>query len=120
MESKDDQDALNQAQARRSVFNFKMVGIPTGAELTFARDESLKAKVLSNRSIEFNGEVTSLSASAQKILGYDYGVAGTDYWKYEEETLDERRRRYEEEDGNPTEIELMNIDLETEQKFMGM
>jgi hypothetical protein len=42
-----------------------------------------------------DGKVTSLSASAQKILGYDYGVAGTDYWMYEGETLDERRTRLE-------------------------
>ena len=32
-------------------------------------------------------------SSRLKILGYDYGVAGTDYWMYEGETLDERRKR---------------------------
>ena len=31
----------------------------------------------------------------REILGYEYGVAGTDYWTYEGETLDERRRRVE-------------------------
>lgn len=51
--------------------------------------------VIDNRSIEFSGEITSLSNSAQKILGYNYGVAGTDYWMYEGETLDERRKRME-------------------------
>ena len=74
-----------------------MVDIPVGAVLTFSRDEKMTAKVVDNKSVEFNGTVTSLSASAQKILGYDYGVAGTDYWVYEGETLDERRRRFEEE-----------------------
>ncbi|MDP3763044.1 MAG: GIY-YIG nuclease family protein, partial [bacterium] len=63
--------------------------------IVFSRDENTKAKVIDNRSIMFNGEITSLSLSAQKILGYDYGVAGTDYWMYEGETLDERRRRFE-------------------------
>jgi hypothetical protein len=48
--------------------------------------------------IEFNGEVTSLSASAQKLLGYPYQVQGTIYWIYEGETLDERRRRLESEE----------------------
>ena len=96
VETQADQDALNQARKIRSVFNFSMVDIPVGAELVFSRDESVKAKVIDNRSIEFNGEITSLSASAQKILGYLYGVAGTDYWLYEGETLDERRRRLEE------------------------
>src|SRR3989344_5479916 len=95
VESQEDQQALNQARTRRTVFNFKMVDIPVGAELIFSRDENIKAKVIDNRSIMFNGEITSLSTSAQKILNYDYGVAGTDYWMYESETLDERRRRIE-------------------------
>jgi len=95
VETQEDQQALNQARTRRAVFNFKMVDIPVGAELIFSRGENIKAKVIDNRSIEYNGEITSLSTSAQKILGYDYGVAGTDYWMYEGETLDERRRRFE-------------------------
>ncbi len=99
VETQEDQQALNQARTRRAVFNFKMVDIPIGAELVFSRDENIKAKVIDNRSVMFNGEITSLSTSAQKILNYDYGVAGTDYWMYEGETLDERRRRIESEDG---------------------
>lgn len=95
VESKEDQQALNQARTIREKFNFKMVGIPVGSELVFSRGENIKAKVVDNKFIEFNGEVTRLSRSAQKILGVDYGVAGTDYWMYEGETLDERRRRFE-------------------------
>ena len=75
-----------------------MVDIPIGAELIFSRDENQKAKVIDDRSVEFGGETTSLSTSAQKILGYDYGVAGTDYWMYQGETLDERRRKFEEKE----------------------
>ncbi|MDD3487557.1 MAG: GIY-YIG nuclease family protein [Candidatus Moranbacteria bacterium] len=96
VESQEDQQALNQARTKRAIFNFKMVDIPVGAELVFSRDENIKARVVDNRSIEYNGEITSLSNSAQKILGYDYGIAGTDYWMFEGETLDERRRRFEE------------------------
>lgn len=97
-ESEEDKAALNKARVNRDRFNFKMVDIPVGAELVFSRDENIKAKVVDNRNIEFNGEVTSLSNSAQKILGYDYKVAGTLYWMYEGETLDERRRRIESEE----------------------
>lgn len=99
VETKEDQEALDAARKIRSRFNFEMVKIPVGAELYFSRDEGIKAKVIDTHtanSIEFNGKKTSLSRSAQKILGYDYGVAGTDYWMYEGETLDERRRRLEE------------------------
>lgn len=96
VETEEDQQALNQARTKRSIFNFKMVDIPVGAELIFSRDENVKAKVVDNRSIEFNGEITSLSNAAKNILGYDYGVQGTAYWMYEGETLDERRKRIEE------------------------
>ncbi len=98
VESKEDQEALNTARKIRSRFNFEMVKIPVGAELYFSRDESIKAKVIDTHvanSIEIDGKKTSLSRSAQKILGYQYGVAGTDYWMYDGETLDERRRRFE-------------------------
>lgn len=95
VESKEDEVALNKSRKRRAVFNFDMVDIPVGAELIFSRDESKKAKVLDNRWIEFNGKRTSLALSAQKILGYDRGVSGALYWKYEGETLDERRKRFE-------------------------
>jgi hypothetical protein len=98
VESKEDQIALNKIRAEiRAKFNFKMVNIPVGAELVFSRDETIKATVLDDRSISLNNKSMSLSASAQKILGYDYGVQGTAYWTYEGETLDERRRRIEDQ-----------------------
>jgi hypothetical protein len=96
VENKEDQNALNQARAEiRSRFSFTMVDIPVGAEVYFSRDENIKAKVVDNRHIILAGEITSLSTSAQKILGYDYGVQGTAYWMYDSETLDERRKRIE-------------------------
>lgn len=97
VESVEDQQALNQARTKRSVFNFKMADIPIGSELVFSRDENIKAKVIDNRSVIVGGELTSLSHSAQKILDLSYPVSGTEYWMYEGETLDERRSRLEEE-----------------------
>lgn len=101
VESKEDRVALEKAKERRGRFNFELAKIPLGAEIYFSRDENKKAKVIdlhSAKSIEYNGEMTSLSTSAQEILGVTYGVAGTDYWMYDDETLDERRRRIESEE----------------------
>jgi len=101
IETQEDKEAHKEALEMRGKFNFEIAGIPLGAEIYFGRDEIKKAKVVdlhSAKSIEFNGEITSLSTSAQKILGYNYGIAGTDYWMYEGETLDERRRRIEGEE----------------------
>jgi hypothetical protein len=95
VEDKEDQEALDETRKRRPPFRFDMTDIPIGAELVFSRDENIKAKVIDNHFIEINGKRTSLSTSAQEILGYDYGVAGTDYWKYEGKTLDEYRREFE-------------------------
>lgn len=79
-------------------FNFGAVKISIGSELVFSRDEKIKAKVVSNGNIEINGEIKSLSRAAQDLLGYSYGVAGPLYWMYEGETLDERRKRIENEE----------------------
>jgi hypothetical protein len=81
----------------RSRFDFETYEIPIGSEIYFSRDESIKAKVLSNNAVELDGKKTSLSKSAQKLLGYKKQVAGTLYWMYKEETLDERHRRIDNE-----------------------
>lgn len=101
IETEEDREAHEEALERRGRFNFELTKIPLGAEIYFSRDENKKAKVVdlhSAKSIEYNGEITSLSTSAQEILGVAYGVAGTDYWMYDGETLDERRRRIENEE----------------------
>ena len=89
-------DALEKMNRRRSSFNFEMVGIKKGAELSFCRNESVKAKVIDSKNIEYEGETTSLSSLATKLLGFDYTVQGPRYWMYENETLLERRKRIEE------------------------
>ncbi len=95
VENQEDQQALIEARKIRERFNFNMAKIPVGAELVFSRNGDIKAKVIDDHSVEYDGIITSLSNSAQKLLGYNYGVAGTDYWMYEGETLDERRTRLE-------------------------
>ncbi len=98
VETPEDQQALNQARKKRSVFNFSMVDIPIGAELTFSQNEGIKAKVVDDRRVDFNGEVVYLAPITQKLLGYARPVQGALYWTYEGESLDERRKRFEEEE----------------------
>ena len=102
VEDAEDQAALNKARTWRDPFNFHMVDIPPGSILTFSKDPSVTCKVVDHKKIEFEGEVTSLSGSAVTIvqrMGYKWThVAGPFYWEFEDETLDERRRRMEAED----------------------
>jgi hypothetical protein len=91
---------LEEARARRTVFNFDMVQIPVGSVLTFTRDPKITATVADARRVTFEGNVTSLSDAARLALarfGINWSaVQGPMYWEFEGETLDERRRRMEE------------------------
>lgn len=98
--------AVEARQKVRSAFNFSMVDIPIGAEIHFIDQPEIKARVVSNSRIEFEGAVTSLSASAgillQKLKGWwadqEPRAQGPKYWIYDGETLSERRNRMENED----------------------
>ncbi len=82
---------------RRPPFRFSFAQIPVGAELRFIRDEQIVCKVVDDKSIEFKGQLTSLSAAASEVLtqfgGNAAQVQGPIYWTYEGETLEERRLR---------------------------
>lgn len=98
-ESQEEAQAIERAVQRRSRLKMDKIGIPIGAELVFTRDESIVAKVVEESKVEFKNEVISLSAAAGKILeqmGRASSVNGADFWKYENETLAERRIRLEE------------------------
>ena len=101
VESEDDQKALDKARTRRSAFNFEMVKIPPGSELQFIRDENVVCKVIDSKKVEFESEVTTLSAASKKALEYMdlywKAVQGPMYWMFEGETLGERRYRLETE-----------------------
>jgi hypothetical protein len=98
-------DALHREQTRREQFRFSMVDIQPGAILTFSKDDTVTARVVDDKRIEFEGEITSTSAAATKLLhriGWTLRAAqGPLYWLYEGETLAERRIRLE--DAEPSE-----------------
>lgn len=81
--------------ARRGPFRFGKYGIPEGAEIVFIEDSSIKAKVLDDRHIEYNGETTSMSALAQRLKGFKNKVQGTLWFKYKGEVLADLRDRLE-------------------------
>ena len=54
---------------RRPPVNFALCGIPVGAKLVFVDDPSVVATVVSDRKVEYHGEITSLSAISDHIKG---------------------------------------------------
>lgn len=110
VEDEESRRALETAKTKRPPFHFNMVGIPIGATLHFKataddEDANITAQVRSPKTILFDGQKDSLSGAARKILERR-GMAprtaasapGPQYWYYEGESLDDRRRRMERED----------------------
>ena len=84
--------------SRRSRFTFDMLGIPIGTKLEFLHDPSKKCVVAdADNHIDVDGERTTLSAYAQRLLGWTRSVAGPMYFTIsgDPETLSERRKRLE-------------------------
>lgn len=82
---------------RKSAIDFYELGIKQGDEFTYIHNPNIKVKVLDNRNVEYNGEKTSLSALAQKLLGKKSPVQGTLHFSYNGEILKELRDRIESE-----------------------
>jgi len=97
----DEKAALEKAKARRSPLRLEAIGVQPGAVLSFSRDETRTATVITGNKVTLDGEEMSLSAAALKLLrelGYKTPTAqGPAYWIFDGELLDERRRRVEAE-----------------------
>ena len=81
--------------ARRGPLRFSDCNIPVGSEIAFIEDPSIKAVVVDDRHIEYNGETTSVSALAQLLKGFERPVQGTLWFTYQGERLTELRDRLE-------------------------
>lgn len=95
---------VDEVKERRSRFHFEQYGIPIGSKLTFTRDSNIVAEVVENNKIKIGEKVSSLSNFAMELLGYQRRPQGTLYFEYEDEILDDRRRRMDE--GVPTADEI--------------
>ena len=78
---------------RRGPFRFSACNITVGSQIEFIEDSSIKATVVDDRHIEYNGETTSVSALAQKLKGFDHAVQGTLWFTYQGEKLADIRDR---------------------------
>jgi len=72
-------------QDRKQIFTFKNKGILPGAVIEYMKDLSLKAKVIDDRSVEFGGEIYTVTKLAKKFMGkvgQIGGVQGPAYFSY--------------------------------------
>lgn len=96
--TKEQEKEVDEAKERRSRFHFTQYGIPVGSKLTFTRDSNIVAEVVENDKIKIGDKVSSLSTFAMELLGYQRRPQGTLYFEYEDEILDDRRRRMDEKE----------------------
>jgi hypothetical protein len=68
---------------KRPRMNFEEMGIPIGSELIFSNNAEV-ALVVSERTVMFRGEVSSLTSATRTALGegYAYNIAPGPYWSY--------------------------------------
>ena len=68
---------------KRPRMNFVEMGIPLGAELVFNNNAEV-ALVMSDRTVKFRNEETSITAATRAALGegYAYNIAPGPYWSY--------------------------------------
>ena len=68
-------------KVRRPPVNFAKCGIPIGAELVFIEDPSVTVTVVSDRKVQYDNVITSLSAISDRIKGYS--TSGPSYFTYQ-------------------------------------
>lgn len=77
---------IDRTRTRREVRTFKSLNIPVGAQLTFTKDDSITCTVVSDRKVNFQGQMLSPTAAALAVvqqMGYDWkSVSGMEYWEY--------------------------------------
>ena len=84
----------NKENAKKPPFRFSMVGIKPGDKVIFTKDKNVVATVVDDRHIEYNGETTSLSGLAEKLL-HKLSLQGTLYFTFNGKTLNDLRAEME-------------------------
>ena len=95
-------EALERKVRKRRSSTFADAHVQVGDELIYTKNEEIKAKVISNKEIDFKGTPMSLRRATLEQLhadGYKWKeVNGWEYWMKDNETLYDRVRRYSDEE----------------------
>lgn len=72
---------------RQPPMNYLQMGIPVGSVLTYNKDETITATVISEKKVMYKGEETSLTKATQSINDLDYTIQPTPHWNYQGKDL---------------------------------
>lgn len=90
VDAADKQSAQNLKDSRRPRMNFHELNIPTGSVLVF-KDGQAQVTIVSDKKVDFNGVLCSLTAATRKVLKLpdDYAVQPSPYWTFNGKTVKE-------------------------------
>ncbi len=74
------------SKTKKPPVNFAKCNIPVGAELVYIEDPSVRVIVVTERKVQYNNELTSLSAIVQNLKGIQ-SAAGPSYFTYNGEIV---------------------------------
>ena len=97
-------------QMRAENFSFDKCKIDTGELIEYYLDSSIKAEVIGNKKVKYNGREYSLSSLAKELSSYNGSCRGPAFFKYNGKLLSEIMQDYLD---NESENDLEN-DLENE------
>ena len=88
--SADKQSALAVKRSMRPHMNFHELGIATGSVLV-AKEGGKQAVVVAEKKVDFEGEVSSLTAATRKLLALpeDYAIQPSPHWTFNGKTIKE-------------------------------
>lgn len=86
-------DEVTDSRKKGKAFTFYNKGIANGSEITFLKDENIKAVVCGEKEVEFEGEVFKLSPLAREIYtrrgeaNLSGAYQGAAHWKFNDKIL---------------------------------
>lgn len=92
---KNDEIDKEESHKRGEPFSFTKCQIPVGSEIVYVHDESVVAKVIDDRKIEYQGEIMYMTTLAKRLIGKNNGVNGPSYFKYNDISLTEYYNKYQ-------------------------
>lgn len=77
--------------------DLEMIGVPLGATLTYIEDENITCVVskLSPPEVVIEGKNQRLDDATCMVISTSFYGGSSWYWKFDDETLLDRRRRFE-------------------------
>ncbi len=87
------EEIAEERHERMSPFAFSKCNIEIGETIEFYNDSSIACKVVSDKTVEYQGREYSLTALAQELTHSPYNLAGPRFFKYKGEMLNEIRKR---------------------------